>query len=313
MKTSILLLLFLACHLPAVAQPPNANRIVFLGDSITQDARYIEMLEAAWLVADPTKDRIIIPLGLSSETVSGLTEPGHAGGQFPRPDLHERLERVLAKAKPDLVIACYGMNDGIYHPLDAARTKAFQDGILKLRQKVEAAGAKIIHITPSVFDSLPIRHVTLPAGLEKYEKPYVDYNTVLDAYSDWLLKMAKEKQWQVMDLHGPMNTALAEKRKSNPKFTFAPDGVHPSQEGQVFIAKTIAQAWGWKLNEDGSPVHARGIEILKVIKKKRAILGQAWLSHVGHKRPGVPDGLPLTEAEKQAATLLAEALKLVRE
>jgi len=32
----------------------------------------------------------ILNLGLPSETVSGLSEPNHAGGAFPRPDLHER-------------------------------------------------------------------------------------------------------------------------------------------------------------------------------------------------------------------------------
>ena len=39
----------------------------------------------------------VINCGLPSETVSGLSEPDHAGGKFPRPDLHERLGRVLAK------------------------------------------------------------------------------------------------------------------------------------------------------------------------------------------------------------------------
>ena len=50
-----------------------------------------------------------------------MSEEGHAGGKFPRPDLHERLDRALPKTKPDLVFACYGMNDGIYLPLDEAR------------------------------------------------------------------------------------------------------------------------------------------------------------------------------------------------
>ena len=52
-----------------------------------------------------------------------LSEPGHAGGAFPRPELYERLERVLERAKPDLIVACYGMNDGIYHPFTQASAK----------------------------------------------------------------------------------------------------------------------------------------------------------------------------------------------
>ena len=94
------------------------------------------MIDAALIAQLPEATQEIIPLGLSSETVSGLSEEGHAGGKFPRPDLHERLDRALEKAKPQLVFACYGMNDGIYFPLSTERFKAFQDGMKKLHDKI---------------------------------------------------------------------------------------------------------------------------------------------------------------------------------
>ena len=105
------------------SRPPLAGvrRVVFLGDSITYAGGYIAYLEAFLRLDDPKLRCEFLDLGLPSETVSGLTEPGHAGGQFPRPDLHERLDRVLAQTKPDLIVACYGMNDGIYHPFSEAR------------------------------------------------------------------------------------------------------------------------------------------------------------------------------------------------
>lgn len=294
----------------AFAEPPQAKRIVFLGDSITQAGRYIEIVEAALVAQYPDANKTLIPLGLSSETVSGLSEPGHAGGQFPRPDLHERLDRVLAKAKPDLIVACYGMNDGIYHPLDAERTKAFQDGMTKLHDKAIKAGAKIIHITPPVFDPLPIKARVLPAGREKYEQPFEGYNGVLDAYSKWLLDMRAERKWVVLDLHGPMNDTIAAKRKTDPQFTFAKDGVHPSAEGQLFIARVLLDAWGLKVKADGTPDRANGAAILALVQKKHAILRPAWLGHVGHKRPGIAKGLPLEEAEQQVAALDANIRKL---
>jgi lysophospholipase L1-like esterase len=294
------------------AEPPAEQRIVFLGDSITQSGRYVEILEAALVAQYPDSKKTIIPLGLSSETVSGLSEPGHAGGSFPRPTLHERLDRVLEKAKPTLVFACYGMNDGIYYPLGKERTKAFQDGMQKLHDKVTAMGARIVHLTPPVFDPLPIKSRTLPAGLDKYEQPYENYNEVLDAYSQWLIDMRKEKKWEVIDLHGPMNEALAAKRKTNPKFTFANDGVHPTPEGQLFIAKILLDAWGLKVKPDGTPDHVNGAAILEKIQKKQGILRPAWLSYVGHKRPGIAAGAPIEEAEKRAAILDAEARELAK-
>ena len=296
--------------LAAEKPPQEYRRIVFLGDSITYAGQYVEFVEAALRLKNPGMTTEFLDIGLPSETVSGLSEPGHAGGAFPRPTLHERLDRVLAKAKPDLIVACYGMNDGIYYPLDEKRTKAFQDGMIKLHDKVTATGARIIHVTPPVFDPLPIKSRVLPAGRDRYEQPFEGYNSVLDAYSEWLLAQRKAMKWEVIDVHGPMNHALAEQRKTNPQFTYARDGIHPSPEGHLVIARVFLNTWGLKVKLDGTPDHVNGAAILSTIHKKQDLLRYAWLSSVGHKRPGVPKGLPLAEAEKQAATLDAEAHRL---
>ncbi|MFT3921006.1 MAG: GDSL-type esterase/lipase family protein [Myxococcales bacterium] len=165
----------------------GARRIVFLGDSITYGGQYIEIIDAYLAARFPDQPHEVIDLGLPSETVSGLSEPGHAGGKFPRPDVHERLVRVLQKTKPDLVVACYGMNCGIYHPFSPERFEKFQSGITRLHTEVEKAGAKIVHVTPPTFDPQPIKSRTLPAGLPEYQQPYEGYNEVLDRYSAWLL------------------------------------------------------------------------------------------------------------------------------
>jgi lysophospholipase L1-like esterase len=309
MRLLTLALCLLALTLQA-ALPPE-KRIVFLGDSITQGGAYVEFIEAALIAQHPDSDKEIIPLGLSSETVSGLSEDGHAGGKFPRPDLHERLDRVLEKARPNLVFACYGMNDGIYYPLSPDRLKAYQDGMKKLHDKVVATGARIIHLTPPVFDPVPIKARTLPAGLDKYPTPFEGYNQVLDAYSDWLLSMKKEG-WEVLDIHGPFNAALAEKRKADPQFTYSKDGIHPGPEGHLIMARAVLDAWELKVTSDGKPDHVNGEAILAAIKKKQGLLRPAWLSHVGHKRPGNAPGLPLPEAESKAAVFDAEARQLAK-
>jgi lysophospholipase L1-like esterase len=71
-----------------------AKRICVLGDSITYDGRWVSAL-SAWMEAKGLTGELIA-VGLPSETCSGLSEEGHAGGQFPRPDVHERLSRVLS-------------------------------------------------------------------------------------------------------------------------------------------------------------------------------------------------------------------------
>ncbi|MBL9129874.1 MAG: hypothetical protein JNG86_01650, partial [Verrucomicrobiaceae bacterium] len=178
MRSLLLSLVFVLAASLRAGELPKEQRVLFLGDSITQGGGYIEIIDAALKAQHPDSTIEIIPHGLSSETVSGLSEDGHAGGKFPRPDLHERLDRALEKIKPQLIFACYGMNDGIYLPLGAQRTKAYQDGMRKLRAKAAAAGARIIHLTPPVFDPVPIAHRVVPADKVDAAHPFQGYNEV---------------------------------------------------------------------------------------------------------------------------------------
>src|SRR6185369_6746444 len=120
----------------------GCRRTVFLGDSITYSGQYVDYVEYELRSISPESEFEFLNLGLPSETVSGLSEPGHAGGAFPRPDLRERLERVISMTRPDCVIACYGMNDGIYYPFNAEKFEKFKEGIRHLRDVATKAGAK---------------------------------------------------------------------------------------------------------------------------------------------------------------------------
>ncbi|MES2697623.1 MAG: SGNH/GDSL hydrolase family protein [Verrucomicrobiota bacterium] len=290
----------------------SAKRVVVLGDSITYGGTYVDFVEMVVRQADPTWRGEILDLGLPSETVSGLSEDGHAGGKFPRPDLHERLDRTLAQTKPDLVLACYGMNDGIYHPFSEERFERFRSGIVRLHDKVVASGAAIIHLTPPVFDAQPIRDKVLPVGLVAYPKPFAGYDDVLARYAVWLLEQ-RAKGWQVIDVHGPMRRELEARRRTAPEFTFAKDGVHADRFGHAAIARAILAEWkfpaaaveapmGWAAERDG--------ELLQLIQKRRKLLSDAWLTAIGHKRPMTP-GRPLEEATREAAVLTEKIAAVV--
>jgi lysophospholipase L1-like esterase len=306
-----LALLALAPGLPA-AQPeflPGARRVVFLGDSITHGGQYIDYLEAYAVSRFPERRLEFLNLGLPSETLSGLSEPGHAGGAFPRPDLHERLARVLAQTNPDLVVACYGMNDGIYYPFDEERFQKFQDGLRRLRAQAAAAGAKLLHITPPPFDPVPLQGKTLPAGRAEYPQPYEGYNEVLDRYSAWLLAQ-RAHGWEVVDAHGPMSRHLAERRRHDPAYRLADDGVHINAAGHWLITRQVLRHLGAPAEvaelEDASAMlaaHPKGAELLRLIQQRQRLLKDAWLTAVGHQRPGLSKGKPLAEAEPAAAEL----------
>ncbi|MCK3685128.1 SGNH/GDSL hydrolase family protein [Maribellus sp. YY47] len=290
MRTHIIIALLAVLQFQAYSQPykipDDVTRIVFLGNSITYQGKYIEYMEAYFRVHHPEKQYEFINVGLPSETVSGLSEENHAGGAFPRPDLHERLHRVLEKTKPDLVFANYGMNDGIYLEFDDTRFNKFREGILWLHGELEKTGAEIIHVTPPVFD----------------ERKGEAYANVLDIYSDWLISKRYTADWNVIDIHWPMRKELEKQRAADSTFVFAQDGVHPNDYGHFVMASEMLWYLGENQTEQSYDMERFLSEnpdrdkILSLVNQLQVIMKDAWLTFTGHRRPWMKEGLPMEEA-----------------
>ncbi|WP_339703186.1 GDSL-type esterase/lipase family protein [Algoriphagus aquimarinus] len=304
-RVALVFLLFIIPSLSAFSQseyaiPEDVRRIVFLGNSITYSGQYISYIESYFRLKHPEREIEWINVGLPSETVSGLSEDNHAGGAFPRPDLHERLDRVFEQLKPDLVFVNYGMNDGIYLPLDEVRFQKYKDGIDWLDAKISEIGAHAIFVTPPIFD--PLKGAA--------------YANVLDNYSDWLVSRRYTDEWKVLDIHWPMRKYLEDQRGLDSAFYLAKDGVHPGEVGHWLMAKEILLGLGESEVKDFADIHeafasfANGESILSLIAMRQAILRDAWLRSTGHLRPGLNEGIPLDEAQEKAKEI-AEQIKVL--
>jgi lysophospholipase L1-like esterase len=269
-------------------------RILFLGDSITYGGNWTVHVESAIRAQKGLSRATIVNMALSSETASGLSEPGHAGGAFPRPDVHERLGRVLAEFKPTLVIACYGINDGIYQPLDPQRQLAFQDGIIRLRLACVRAGAQVVLVTPPLY------------APDNRAKDTADYDGVMEAYGAWLVAQ-RASGWQVIDIHHALHQAVAAAKRADPAFVYAKDNLHPGEQGHLFIAQAVWRSLAPMMRWKPETTFATGPKLSK-LRDHSVILRDAWLTRTGHKRPGVKGGLPLAEAEALAAKVLTDYL-----
>lgn len=283
----------------------DVHRIVFLGDSITQGGDYVVDVEC-WLLRQGVNAEVL-NLGLGSETATDLTpqeNEGHATKHgFGRPFVSERLDRALAAAKPDLLFVCYGMNDAGAMPGDESGTKRFGEATTRLRERALAAGAKRVVIsTPPVHDNK-----------QSAASDPADQN--LARYTEWLLGKRSEG-WLVVDIHTPMRKALDEVRVAQPDFVFAKDGVHPGREGHWLMARQILeQAFGASLGAASSAEQLfpeQGTEIRRLVQERSRTLYAAWMTQIGHQRPGVPGGpgakpgLPLPEADAKAGELAAK-------
>jgi len=216
----------------------GGETILFFGDSITQGGAYVEDVDAFLITRFPEKRFRIVNAGISSETISGTSEPDHHPR---RPWAHERFDRDVAAAKPDIVVACFGMNDGNYHPFDGLKFQKYRAGVRRLIDRCKRIGARTVFMTPPPFDPYRRRAGDPNAVHWGYKYPAVDYDTVLEVYSDFLLGLRHEG-FIVAPVHDAMNRHLRERRRERVSFYLAGDAVHPNATGHWLMAQTLLEA-----------------------------------------------------------------------
>jgi lysophospholipase L1-like esterase len=271
----------------------EGKRVAVLGDSITQNGAYVSFISYYLDRLYPQKNFDIYSLGLSSETVSGLSEPSHIKHGFARPCLFERFDRLLEKVKPEVLIACYGMNCGIYQPLDAERFQAFKDGITNLIQRSQSAGVKtVILITPPIYD---------------FKKGDVTayYDDVLAAYRQWEQTL-KMKGVYTIDLHTEMRKA----RNDNPETVISPDRVHPGEAGHLLMAQTILKGLGVSVPQEDLTTIKKDL-LYNLVAKRRELRSKGWMPYIGYSRGKTfrADSVEKTEAD---AKKLQDEIKALR-
>ncbi len=195
------------------------DRIVFLGDSITEQQLYTNQVETYLAARYPE-----LALTFFNAGWGGDTAPGGA----------QRLERDVLSLKPTVVTICYGMNDGRYvEPTDEIR-ETYVKGMRELVARLGAAGVRVVLLTPGMVDES-----VNPALVT------VAYNRRgLRVLADEVLKLAASEKLPVCDLQALMLEVNARAKAADPKFCMVPDSVHPDPAGHLVMTFGLLQALG---------------------------------------------------------------------
>lgn len=221
----------------AVAQSRNfalkpGDRVVFFGDSITEQRLYTSYVQQFVISRYPDLNVTLINSGWGGDTVNGNPCVPCAGvGAL------ARIERDVVAYKPTIVTLLFGMNDGLYKDFDPDLLKIYTDGLSQIIAIIKReTHARIYVMTPTVYDAE--MHTTWS---------HTDtYNSVLDRYSEAAKEIARREGLPVIDLHTATTAALTNARKLDKSYTFfgQGDGVHPKPEGHAVMAAEIINAWG---------------------------------------------------------------------
>ena len=237
MKRAALLFLASALAVPAAATaaPPetpapfalrDGDRVVFYGDSITQDGAYARFVEEYVRTRFPQWDIRFYNAGVGGDTVKG-------GGAGP---IDVRLERDVIALKPTVVTIMLGMNDGGYKPFDPMTLATFGEGYRAIVARLQQAlpGVRLTLIRSSPFDDV--------ARPPQFAPGYDDTLRRLGCYVTTL--GAKEKA-TVVSFRDPVNSGIAAVLKDNPDLArqVVPDRVHPGPAGHLVMGAALLRAW----------------------------------------------------------------------
>lgn len=115
---------------------PN-DRIMFLGDSITEQYQYSTDIELYLTTRFPEWKLTFLNAGISGDTATG------GANRF--------ASHVLAE-QPTCVTINFGMNDAGYGAFDPNRHKGYVENTTKMLQAAKAAGVRVALISPNAVD-----------------------------------------------------------------------------------------------------------------------------------------------------------------
>src|SRR5215471_7878768 len=141
----------------------DGDRVVFLGDSITEQRLYTTYVEAYALTRHPTWKLSFRNVGWGGDT-SWLRQRSHpdekklfAADETTQEKMVEQsvgqgLERDVLPLKPTLVTVKFGMNDHSYQPFREDIFRAYVRSQKQIAEVLKAAGARLAFLTPQPIE-----------------------------------------------------------------------------------------------------------------------------------------------------------------
>lgn len=216
----IISLLIISCENMNDNQPA---KIVFLGDSITQQAEDFEDGFISLIRQNLVQDKFeLVGKGIGGNKVS---------------DLLTRYKSDVIDLNPDIVFIYIGIND-VWHKYDfgtGSDIDLYEKGLRTIISDIKSLGSKIVLCTPTVIGENTGDFVlgNQFKDVETMEK----MNGDLDTFSEVVRKLSNEYGTELLDLRKVFMDYLAENNINNDAAgILTTDGVHLNEQGNKLIA-----------------------------------------------------------------------------
>ncbi len=232
---------WLACAQFAIR---DGDRVVFLGDSITEQRLYTTYIEAYALTRHPLWKLSFRNVGWGGDTawLRQRAHPDEAKLFAAEEDAQQRtvedsvgkgLSRDVLPLNPTFVTIKFGMNDHSYQKFRPDIFKAYTRSQSQLLKVLSGAGARVSFLTPQPIE-------------DKRPDPDQDIrNQSLRKFSDGLKQVAQEHGAGFVDQFDPYMAVMMAERAKDPKaFIGGGDAVHPGPAGHTIMAWAVLKGLG---------------------------------------------------------------------
>lgn len=217
-----------------VSQFKEGERVVFLGNSITDGGHYHSFIWLYYMTRFPNRDLRIMNAGIGGNTAL---------------DMYKRLDGDVFSKDPTTLVVTFGMNDSgymEYNGEDGARFgeekyKETYDNFKLLEERLKKrSGTKIVMMGGSPYDGTA--EIEGNAALR-------GKNDVMQRIVAFQKKSAEENNWEFLDLNAPMLAINRRFQANDPGFTICGlDRIHPESDGHMVMAYLFLKEQGFNGN-----------------------------------------------------------------
>jgi lysophospholipase L1-like esterase len=230
-QLSILLLLFSISQINAQALKPfvNGDRIVLMGNSITEAGYYGSNLWLYYMTHFPDRKIVVFNAGIGGDVVGQMSD---------------RFEQDILPKKPNIVVLTFGMNDSGYAEFNAPNAdETSSQRIAKSKQNFDLLCAKLKAqngIKPVMMSSSPYDET-----MENKNNYFKGKSKAMEQIIVFQQKEAKTNSWPYIDLFHPMTAINLKEQQKKPDFTITgPDRIHPGRGGHLVMTALFLKNQG---------------------------------------------------------------------
>jgi len=214
-----------------IAPFKSNDRVVFLGNSITDGGHYHSYIWLYYMTRFPEMNLRILNAGIGGDRVVEMVR---------------RLDGDVLAKRPTVLLTTFGMNDTGYLEYNGSDAENFAN------QKVQESYTAFKQLEDR-FKGLPETRIVL-MGSSPYDEtakikgnePLRNKNKAMLRIVDFQRQASQANKWEFFDFNEPITKLNQQFQKQDSAFTLSgPDRIHPDNDGHMAMAYVFLKAQGF--------------------------------------------------------------------